>query len=398
MPTPFARTLRSIRSDGFRPSTTGALAAALALGAWTAWLVLARVDVLEVCPGARVEARGALVPIEARAGGTVLTARLELGRAVRAGDVLVELDPAALGLEEAEERERAAAAEAELAALGRQRAAEELAAAETAPLALAALEESRLRRAEHELSLSLANEEVSRLEQLESGGIVSELDLVRARGAVRSRELALELHDASELRRAGEERRATAERDARLVALARETERQRGISAAARARLERLAHERGELTILAPRDGVLAERRELAAGARLEAGDRVAALVASGELSVVAELEPSAALGRVAPGQRAELRLDGFPWSRHGTLGLRVARVAGEPRDGKVRVELDIVRATSIPLQHGLPGTLEVVVERVSPAELLLRGAGLAALARAGDGASGAVSNGAGSR
>jgi hypothetical protein len=55
-----------------------------------------------------------------------------------------------------------------------------------------------------------------------------------------------------------------------------------------------------------------------------------------------------------------------------------VRRVANEVRDGRVRVELgvDPEGASPIPLQHGLPGNVEVQVERVAPATLVLRAAG----------------------
>ena len=55
-----------------------------------------------------------------------------------------------------------------------------------------------------------------------------------------------------------------------------------------------------------------------------------------------------------------------------------MTRVAGEVREGQVRVEL-VVPAdakTTIPLQHGLPGSIEVEVETISPFELFLRNAG----------------------
>jgi membrane fusion protein (multidrug efflux system) len=58
--------------------------------------------------------------------------------------------------------------------------------------------------------------------------------------------------------------------------------------------------------------------------------------------------------------------------------------VAGEVQDGTVRVELAVGpdAARRIPLQHGLPGSVEVWVERLSPAALLLRQAGRLAQAR----------------
>ena len=77
-------------------------------------------------------------------------------------------------------------------------------------------------------------------------------------------------------------------------------------------------------------------------------------------------------------GQSARIRLDGFPWTQFGSLTATVTQVAGEVRDGRVRVEL-VVHPTSdsrIPMEHGLPGTVEVEIERVSPATLVLRAAG----------------------
>ena len=55
-----------------------------------------------------------------------------------------------------------------------------------------------------------------------------------------------------------------------------------------------------------------------------------------------------------------------------------MSSVANEARDGMIRVEFYLVpeALTAIPLQHGLPGTVEVEVERVSPATLILRGVG----------------------
>jgi membrane fusion protein (multidrug efflux system) len=92
----------------------------------------------------------------------------------------------------------------------------------------------------------------------------------------------------------------------------------------------------------------------------------------------VAEFDPPAALGRIRPGQAARLRLKGFPWAQYGSIEGRVATVGNEIRDGRVRVECDVIgsAASLIPAQHGLPGSVEVRVEEISPAALALRVAG----------------------
>ena len=63
---------------------------------------------------------------------------------------------------------------------------------------------------------------------------------------------------------------------------------------------------------------------------------------------------------------------------QYGAVAATVARVSSEVRDGMVRAELvlDASQKTPIPLQHGLPGSVEVEVEKIAPARLVLRVAG----------------------
>jgi membrane fusion protein (multidrug efflux system) len=117
---------------------------------------------------------------------------------------------------------------------------------------------------------------------------------------------------------------------------------------------------------------------DLRVGAFVDEGQKLAAIVPAGRLRVVAEFAPSAALGRIQSGQAAHLRLVGFPWTEYGSVPAAVDTVASEVRAGTVRVELSIRpdHRSPVPFQHGLPGTVEIEVERVSPALLVLRTAG----------------------
>lgn len=95
------------------------------------------------------------------------------------------------------------------------------------------------------------------------------------------------------------------------------------------------------------------------------------------KIKIVAEFPPST-LGRIRPGQPAELRLDGFPWTKYGTVSASVTSVRSNISEGSVVVEFVVhPDATSrIPLQRGLQGILEVEVDRVSPAELVISATG----------------------
>ena len=69
------------------------------------------------------------------------------------------------------------------------------------------------------------------------------------------------------------------------------------------------------------------------------------------------------------------MRLQGFPWTQFGSISAAVTSVASEVRDGHIRVELAVNpdSGSRIPLQHGLPGSVEMQFERVSAAALILR-------------------------
>jgi membrane fusion protein (multidrug efflux system) len=122
----------------------------------------------------------------------------------------------------------------------------------------------------------------------------------------------------------------------------------------------------------------VAQLAEVAPGAVVEKGQRLAVVVPEGDPRVVACFAPGKALGRVRAGQRAAVRLTGFPSMQFGSLEARVTGLGSEVSEGCVRVELALEDAgeTNLPLEHGLPGQVEVELERVSPAALLLRAAG----------------------
>jgi membrane fusion protein (multidrug efflux system) len=92
----------------------------------------------------------------------------------------------------------------------------------------------------------------------------------------------------------------------------------------------------------------------------------------------VAYFDAATAAGRVKPGQGARLRLFGFPWTKFGVLKAHVERVGTEPREGLIRVELELDSAqkSRIPVEHGLQGSAEVEVEQVAPVALVLDAAG----------------------
>jgi multidrug resistance efflux pump len=378
MPTAFSRTLRLLNADGYRGTALGILAVALLLGAWTAWCVRAQVTVREVSSTARLEVDRAVYPIQSPTAGRVAETWLAVGRQVHAGDLLVKLDTSAEQLQAGEERARLAALAPQVEALGRQIVSEQEARGAEQEASKVAAEEAAANARQAEAPASYNAIEQERLQQLHAEGLIPERDYQRGRATAQQSHFAAEREQIAVRRIQQEQRTRESDRESRIRALEAEIVRLEGAIATSRAAIVRLENEIERRVVRAPASGRLGETAALRVGAVLREGDQVAALVPDGRLIVVAQFPPAAALGRIAPGQSAVLRLDGFPWMQYGPVPATVARVASEVRDGRVRVEMtvDPSRNPRVPLQHGLPGSVEVLVERVTPAALILRTAG----------------------
>lgn len=378
MPSPFSRTIRSINAESSRLSTIALLVSAAILGGWALWFVVARVAIYETSEAARLEVDSAAHPIEAAAAGRVIKTNLAIGREVQAGEVLVELESDSQRLQLIEEEARVAAVSAQLAALRDQTVAERQVQTETRAAAPVALDEAKARYDEAVAVARAAAEEHKRLARLRADGLVAELSVIKAKAeADKLQAVADSLRFA--INRQDKDLRAKQSGQQAVVEnLNRDAATLEGEIKTRAAIIERLKHEIELRVIRAPASGKLGETATLQPGQFVREGDKLGAVVPDGKLRAVAEFAPSAAMGRVQAGQRARLRLDGFAWTEYGQLKATVSRVAGEPRSGRIRVELAVnpESAPLIPSQHGLPGKVEIVIERVSPAELALRSVG----------------------
>jgi multidrug resistance efflux pump len=374
----FSTTQRTLEADGFRGTMLGVLLVAGLLSAWGAWFIGAQVALYAVSETARLEMSQAAHPVEAPVAGRVMATHLALGREVQDGDLLVELDATAQQLQLEEEQARLSAFTPQLEALHTAIAAEEQALRESRQAARVAIDESRARHREAEVAARMADEEAELFARLHARNLPSQLDVLRAKAEAQKRRAAVDTLRLAVSRLDRDHRTQESDRNARLVGLRRDVTRLAGDMTTAAATVERLAHEIERRRLRAPMAGRLGEVAELRVGSVVREGDRLAAVVPRGDLQVVADFLPPSALGRIRPGQPARLRLEGFPWAQYGSLAATVSRVASEVRNGRVRVELSVDpdRASPIPLQHGLPGAVEVQVERVAPVTLVLRTAG----------------------
>jgi len=308
----------------------------------------------------------------------VVTSNLALGREVHAGDVLVELDSATEQFQVQEETAHLTALSSEIASLRSQVQGTNQARTREQKASSIAQDQASAKFREADALAQSAADEAKRLEQLHKQDLIPRREYEQGQLAADSRRQAAESLrlEASRLQQG----QGTRESD-RLVQtenLDGEIRKLEGEQSTARAAIERLNYEVERRIIRAPISGKLAEVAEIRPGGVVDETDRICAILPSGQLRAVAEFAPSDALGRIRPGQRAQLRLDGFPWTQYGSISTTVSNVAGEIRDGKVRVELSLAGPPALPiqLQHGLPGAVEVEVERLTPAKIVLRAAG----------------------
>jgi membrane fusion protein (multidrug efflux system) len=377
MPNAFSRTTRSLDAVPARPWTRTLGFALALLAAWLLWLTLARVTVYEVSDDARLEVEAAAHPLTPTVDGRVVRSALALGRQVRRGEVLVELEAVAESSSVAESRARHAAL------LRRRQAVDAEIAAEEASLAMqrgardAALREARARADEAGVRAQAAERAAERADRMLAGRLIAETEAEAARTEARARRAAAAALAAEVARLQADRGVEESERRARIAGLRGQAVASDGEAAVEAARLQRLEHQAGERSIRAPVDGRVGEAVELRPGAVVRAGEPVGSVVPAGRIRVVASF-PVTSLGRVRAGQTARVRLSGFPWTEYGRLRGRVTDVAPEPRDGRFRVELALERPETslIPLAHGLPGSVEVAAERITPATLVLRAAG----------------------
>jgi len=370
--------MRALEADRSRGSLLALFYVVVLLAGWLAWFFLARVTRYEVTDRARLEVTEEAHVVGSPIVARVLTSNLVLGREVKAGDILVELDANAERLQVQEARTHLDALASEIASLNAQVAALVQARNREQQTAQVAMEQAAAKFHEADTLAKLASDEASRLERLSAEGLVARRDYDQQKlEAQRRREATDGLRlEPDRLRR--DLRTRASDREAQLESLYSQVRKLEGDQTTTMAAIERLNYEVERRMIRAPVSGRLAEVAPLRPASVVEEGDRLCAILPEGRLRAIAEFAPPAALGRIRPGQQARVRLEGFPWAQYGSLAATVSTVASEIRDGRIRVELSIVdkQRVPVPLQHGLPGSVEVEVERASPAALTLRTAG----------------------
>lgn len=360
-----------------RPFVAAVLGSVL-LAAWTSWFFFARVSLYETSRQARLEVEAAPHEVDAPVSGRLLRSNLVLERQVAEGDLLVEIDSEALRLQRQAEVARVLSVGPQIAALERELDSDEQALRGEDRALLAEVSEARARQRASDAVALLKASERDQVEALHKQHVVAELERQRTEADYEKQSAESEAARAQVGRLGTEGVVRRSDRRAKIARLQAEIARLESVRTEAASRIPILDQQIELYTVRAPVSGRIGNMVNLQPGAVVTAGTRLCTVVPAGGLRAVAFFDVATAVGRVKPEQPARIRLFGFPWTKFGVLRAHVERVGSEPRDGLIRVELELEanQRSRIPMEHGLQGSAEVEVEQVAPVALVLDAAG----------------------
>ena len=382
---PFDRTLRSL--NGYESGTRVLLVVLviLGVGGLVTWAVVARVPIVKVSTQGRIEPHNAVYRIEPPSAGRVVRSLLNLDEDVKEGDLLIEFDTHAERLELEQSKASEAALEQELAVIRDQIANKKGEVAATGQVNDVAVREAQEKEQEIAPRHKLA-EQRAELAAKSPSGSISEIEKLERSTDVDALGFAQTEQSLAIVRLRREQTVRSQTLTAELLALKREELKAEGQLRELTVAIDRLGYQIEKKHYRAPASGRLVDVAELGAGAFIADGQRVGTIVADDAEMRIRARFPKEDVGIIEPGQTAQLKLDGYPWTIYGTVPARVTRVGTEPGlvttpeaiPGTVRVELDIEAPgdSRIQLHHGMTATVEVEVARVSPVALLMRAIG----------------------
>jgi membrane fusion protein (multidrug efflux system) len=377
MKTPFPRTARWMQDDQTPlPRPVLALLLLLSVG-WGAWFFLGSVKVYAVSQVARTEVDTMAHGVQTPVAGVVTENRLRLGQRVEEGQVLLVLDSTAERLQLVQEQARRMGLQRTAESMKRQLDAEKAAVLAQQREASAAAQAAFARGRAARTVSDQASEEDKLIRQLRENALATGMEAMKSASEARrqSTEAAASSLEASRIAAQGQV--GVADRMIQVLRLEHQLTGLQNDLDLSDATMGRLQFEIERKTLRAVVSGSVADLSPVPVGSTLDQGQKVAVVVPEGSHRVVARFSPSEAVGRVKPGQQGIVRLDAFPWTEYGVLRIQVGQLAHEPQEGLVRAELLVHgKNDAIPLGHGLTGSVEIELEELPPARLLLRSAG----------------------
>lgn len=349
----------------------------LVLGVWALWFWTARVKMYAMSPQATLHIQRAIYPLEVGQTGILKLHALKLGKRFKKGDLLLQLDATTLQLKRKQVEAQLTTITSKIATLKSQIKAEKRARYRASGAYRVAIREARLQSRSAGAQASNREAHRKRMARLIRKGVIAKANYLDAKTNAQTAKATAERLKLQVSRLKLQHQQEQNRSQSTLAALQRDLTSLEGESKITKALLAQHLHELKQYQIRAPRDGHIGTVQELQPGQQLTKGTRVGVFIAQGTIRIRAQFPPSEALGRIKRGQRGMMRLKGFSWVQYGGLPIVVSDVASIPIKNSILVECNLLPSqSSIPLKHGMPGSIEIILERITPATLFLRSAG----------------------
>lgn len=355
------------------------MAVALALlAAWIVWALAGRVSIVAVSKRARFESGSAVRQIAVPLSGRIARVNIALGQSVRRGDVLLELDPSDAAIRRAKSvaeidnlRRRIDAVAAQIAATRAKSEAQKNAA-------VAKLQQAREARIEAAHLADIESTGADRFERMAGQGLIPPSQAADARsraGAARAKERGLR---AAEEEAAKQEAEVVSTAEAALRSLDGDRIGLQTQLTAEQASLQQADVDIERLRVRAPAAGRIGSSAELRAGTFVEAGTAAASIVPAEPRDVAAWFALSD-MPLMRGGQRATVWLESLGRGGRRRFPATVTGIERDASGSDFRVTLRLAAPPPVRagIDQGLPVTVTIDVQRLSPFEALLRAAGM---------------------
>ena len=341
------------------------------------WTVLAFTVALPLSVASvdgRVVAAAEPIELTSRSHEPVVAVAVRLGDRVNAGDLLIQFDSVPLELDLDLLRQRAHKFADERLSLQREIGSLDAAATNQAEEHDRAMDRLRARLGET-LARIQHSENAERLySELGSKKQIDQLTLSEARSNLEQGRKGLEAERAELLEKEAAKQRTINEIASNRARLEGKDAQLSGAIAELGPQIQQLERRVAESRVRAQFAGRIGAIAQLTVGQTAEPGAWLMTLVPEHGYEFQSHFIAADAAGRVHVDQSARIEFFALPWTQYGMLDAHVVRVGSEERDGRVEVDLELDKTSSLydSVSHGLKGRATVLVEEVTLARKLI--------------------------
>jgi membrane fusion protein (multidrug efflux system) len=348
------------------------------LAAWIVWALAGRVSIVAVSKRARFESRSAVRQIAVPKSGRINRVNIALGQIVRHGDVLLELDADEVTIRRGKAIDDIANLRRRIDAItGQITATRSLAAAQT-NAAAAKVQQARENGIEAKNLANIDSARAERLEKLARQGLVPATDATEARSRADAARARGRAFAAAEEEASRQQAEAVSGAEATLRSLDSDRIVIQSQLAAEQAALQQADVDLDRLRVRAPADGRIGSSAEMRAGTWVEQGTVAASIVAAEPREVAAWFALDD-MPLLRTGQSASVWLESLGRGGRRRFAASVTGIERDANGSEFRVTLRLAAPPSplAAVDQGVPATVTIDVQRLSPFDALLRAAGM---------------------